>query len=203
MQQKKTVEIIQQMGKTALDDILLGKSPHRRNPLFIDDSDGPSRGIAMALKTITVYDFYDEIFKKRYIAKGSGQDAEVRKAHQWLSDAVACMLGEANMHSLTMRELADYISAAVDSTYLSWDERMNYYNLCHVLTDEMRLANHAILPGIDREDEMNRYDTSDYVLGSDFYRRVSDVRDNRLFEGTSPQAADMRRPLDEILKGDP
>ena len=200
MQQKKTVEIIQQMGKTALDDILLGKSPHRRNPLFIDDSDGPSRGIAMALKTITVYDFYDEIFKKRYIAKGSGQDAEVRKAHQWLSDAVACMLGEANMHSLTMRELADYISAAVDSTYLSWDERMNYYNLCHVLTDEMRLANHAILPGIDREDEMNRYDTSDYVLGSDFYRRVSDVRDNRLFEGTSPQAADMRRPLDEILK---
>lgn len=200
MHQNKTAKRSPQKGRASLTDIIANKTSQHCEAFGIDGSNDLSQKIARALKTITVYDFYDEIFQKRYITKGSGKDAEVQKAHEWLSDAVVCMLGEADMHSLTMRELADRIGDTVDSVCLGWDERMNYYTLCHVLTDEMRLANHAVLPGIDRTDEMNRYDTSDYVLGSDFFRIASDVRDNRLIKRTLPAAADNRRPLDEILK---
>ena len=82
MHQNKTAKRSPQKGRASLTDIIANKTSQHCEAFGIDGSNDLSQKIARALKTITVYDFYDEIFQKRYIAKGSGKDAEVQKAQK-------------------------------------------------------------------------------------------------------------------------
>ena len=79
-------------------------------------------------------------FYSGFLRLHSSDKYEAGSKQRWIADCIEVMLGEADTGSLTMGELADKIAIALNTPKLSSEDRWALYELCFMLTAQMRIG---------------------------------------------------------------
>lgn len=147
--------------------------------------------IGMGILNLSVRDFYAACLKAR-----RASDKTAARTQAWIADCIEAALGESDTSTLTMRELANRIADAVDMVSITSEDRWMLYELCFMLTAEMR----AEAGTLTFRDETVRLGTPGVSEPSALYSRVKDLQENRKARPQKKEAPARRRSLEQVFQ---
>lgn len=144
-----------------------------------------------AIVSLSVYDYYAAFLKAR-----GATDETAQRTQAWLADGIRAALGVGSTKTLSMRELANRIADAVNAPSLSGEDRWILYELCFLLTAEMRGERGSI----SWRDETVRLGTPDVDEPSALYYRIKDLHETRGYRPRQAEETPHRQSLEQVLQ---
>ncbi len=144
----------------------------------------------MRFRTCSVYGFYEPFIQER---KASEEEAKVTQ--QWIADSIEAVLGEADIETMTMEELAGRIGEEINKEDLPDEDRWALYELCFMLTAQMSTLRDEFFSRIEQS---MRWGTPDEEETQSLCRRVYALRRARR-KAPRKQAPMHRVSLEKLL----
>ena len=152
------------------------------------------------IQNLSVRDFYAACLN----ARGLSEEKAARE-QGWISDCIETMLGVKSTRTLSMQELANRISAALNAPDLTDEDRWALYELCFMLTAQMRGPEAVRLTW---RNEGQRIGTPQLKEPQSLYVRVGKLRKSRsnepheadTIEPGGPEKSGTRQSLGQVLQ---